>query len=420
MKTFKKITAVTAALAIASAFAGCTPSIGSGTTEALTIGDKEIPAGVFIYYTMQGFNEAQSIIQTNTGEMPEVKDVKNSNIDSIDSSDWIQNKATDYCAGYAGILEEFEAIGGTLTAEDIDSAEEMADYYYYQDARLEENGVSLDSMKKIAESTYMEQAIFEHYYGFEGEKGCSEDELKDYFDENFARVKYVSISLLDEAGEKVAPDKEKELRKLAENYAKQVNKKSGELDKMHELDAVSEEYDEYVAAHTTTAEGEITTTTTTTTTAVDETTTTTTTDPYANERLIQKYTTTTTEAADENTLELETEAAETPAEESETDKETRLFNEYIFNELGKGEAKVYDYNENTIYIVMRGDLRERMTEDDYWTEDYILSLQSQRYYEEFTNYLDEKKNSLTVEKNKSAYRRYAPFKLNLETPSSAY
>lgn len=416
MKTFKKMTAVTAALAIASAFTGCTPSVGSGTTEALTIGGREIPAGVFIYYTMQGFSEAQSIIQTNTGEVPEIKDVKNSNIDSIDSSDWIQNKATEYCAGYAGILDEFEAIGGTLTAQDLDDAEEMANYYYMQDARIEENGVSLDSMKKIAESTYMEQAIFEHYYGFEGEKGCSEEELKDYFDENYARVKYVSISLLDEVGEKVAPDKEKELRKLAENYAEQVNKKSGELNKMHELDAVSEEYDEYVAAHTTTAEGATTTTTTTTTTAADETTTTTTTDPYANERLIQKYTTTTTEAADENTLELETETTE--AEETEEDKNSRLFNEYVFNELGKGEAKVYDYSEDTIYVVMRGDLRERMTEDDYWTEDYVLSLQSQRYYEEFIDYLDEKKNSMTIEKNKSAYRRYAPFKLNLETTST--
>lgn len=420
MKTFKKITAVTAALTIATAFTGCTPSVGSGTTEALTIGDKEIPAGVFIYYTMQGFSEAQSIIQTNTGEMPEVKDVKNSNIDSIDSNDWIQNKATEYCADYAGILHEFGAIGGNLTAEDIDSAEEMANYYYYQDARLEENGVSLDSMKKIAESTYMEQAIFEHYYGFEGEKGCSEEELKDYFDENFARVKYVTISLLDESGTKVAPDKEKELRKLAENYAKQVNKKSGELNKMHELDAVSEEYDEYVAAHTTTAEGATTTTTTTTTTAADETTTTTTTDPYANERLIQKYTTTTTEAADEDTLELETETTEAEAEESETDKNTRLFNEFVFNELGLGEAKVYEYSEDTLYVVMRGDLRERMTEDDYWSEDYILNLQSTRYYEEFIKYLDEKTSGLTVEKNKSAYRRYAPFKLNLETTSSAY
>ena len=414
MNKIKRITAVTAALTLASTLGACTPSVGSGSTSALTVGEKEIPSGIFIYYTMQGFSEAQSVVMGQNSEATEVKDIKNSNIDSIDSSVWIQNKATEYCADYAGIVHEFEAIGGQLSAEDLDSAEEMANYYYTQDPRIAENGVSLDSMKKIAESTFMEQNIFQHYYGFEGEKGCSEEELKDYFDENFARVKYVSISLADDEGNKVAPDKERELRKLADTYAEQVNKKTGDLNKMHELDAVSDEYDEYVAANTTTAPGETTTvtTTTTTTTAADETTTTTTTDPYANERLIQKQAS--TEAADTTeTAETETETTET-VEETEAEKNTRLFNEYIFNELGLGKAEVYQYDDTTLYVIMRADLRERMTEDDYWSEDYILNLQSVRYYDEFIKYLDEKTDALEIVKNKSAYRRYEPFKLQLE------
>lgn len=415
MKNFKKITAVTTALTLTTALAGCTPSVGSGTTNALTIGGKEIPAGVFIYYTMQGFSEAKSTIESQKGSAPEIKDMKNSSIGDVDTTDWIQNKATEYCSDYAGIVHEFEAIGGQLSVEDLDSAKEMAAYYFNQDPRLEENGVSLDSMIKIAESTFMEQQIFKHYYDFEGEKGCSEEELKDFFDENFARIKYVSISLKGEDGEKVAPDKEKELRKLVDDYAKQVNKKSKELDKMHELDVVSEKYDEYVAAHTTTAEGETTTTTTATTTVSNETTTTTTTDPYANERLIQKQTTTT---KDENAVEIniETETTEETEEpqENETEKNTRLFNEFVFSKLEKNKAVVYEFSDDTIYVVMRGDLRERMTKDDYWTDDYILNLQSVRYYDEFVEYLDGKTAELTVEKNKSAYRRYAPFKLNLE------
>lgn len=410
MKTIKKITAVTAAVTVASSLAGCTPSIGSGTSTAVTIGGHDIPAGVFIYYTLQGFSEASSIIQTENGTAPEIEDVRNSNIDEIDSTSWIQNKATEYCTDFAGIIHEFEAINGELSKEELDEAVEMAEYYYSMDPRLAENGVSLDSMKAIAESTYMEQAIFQHYYGFEGEKGCSEEELKDYFDENFARIKYVSIDLKDENGEKVSPDKERELRKLAEDYAKQVNAKSGDLNKMHELDAVSEAYDEYVAENTTTASGETTVTTTTTTTTAAETIATTTTDPYANERLIQKQGSTTAAASTEGT-ETETETAEETAEE----KNTRLFNDFIFNELETGKAEVYYYSDDMIYVVLRADLRERMTEDDYWSEDYILNIQSVRYYDEFIKYLDEKTNSLTVEKNKSAFRRYEPFKLELET-----
>ncbi len=404
MKTMKKITAVTAALTVASSLAGCSPSIGGGSQTAATIGGQEIPAGVFIYYTLQAYSEASSIIQGENATAPDADEIRNANIDEIDSTSWIQNKATEYCMDYAGLVTEFEAIGGELSAADKDEAAEMAEYYYSMDPRLALNGVSIDSMQAIAESTYMEQEIFKHYYGFEGEKGCSEEELKDYFDENFARIKYVSISLNDQDGNKVDAAKEKKLRNMAADYVKQVNAKTGELAKMHEMDAVSEDYDEYVAANTTTAVGETTTATTTTTTAA--VTTTTTTDPYANERLIQKYTTT---AAGSSSTETETETAE----ESETDKNTRLFNEYIFNDLKAGKAEIYEFSEDTIYVVLRADLRDRMTEDDYWSEDYITQIQSVKYYDEYIKYLDEKTNALETERNKSAYRRYEPFKLEL-------
>ncbi len=404
MKTMKKITAVTAALTVASSLAGCSPSIGGGSQKAATIGGQEIPAGVFIYYTLQAYSEASSIIQGDSETAPEADEIRNANIDEIDSTSWIQNKATEYCMDYAGLVTEFEAIGGELSAADKDEAAEMAEYYYSMDPRLAANGVSLDSMKAIAESTYMETEIFKYHYGFDGEKGCSEDELKDYVDDNFARIKYVSISLKDQNGEKVDAAKEKELRKMADDYVKQVNAKTGDLKKMHEMDAVSEDYDEYVAANTTTAVGE-TTTTTTTTTTVDNTTTTT--DPYANERLIQKATTTTAAAS------TGTETTTETAEESETDKNTRLFNEYVFNDLKAGKAEVYEFSEDTIYVVLRADLRERMTEDDYWSEDYIAQFQSVKYYDEYIKYLDEKTNALETERNKAAYRRYEPFKLEL-------
>ena len=404
MKTLKKIAAVTAALTVASSFAGCSPSIGGNSQNAATIGEQEVPAGVFIYYTLQAYSEASSIIQGDSETAPEADEIRNANIDEIDSTSWIQNKATEYCKDYAGLVTEFEAIGGKLSSEDIDEAAEMAEYYYSMDPRLASNGVSLDSMKAIAESTYMETEIFKYHYGFDGEKGCSEEELKDFVDDNFARIKYVSISLKNQDGEKVDSAKEKEIRAMAEDYVKQINSKTGDLKKMHEMDAVSEDYNEYVAANTTTAVGETTTTTTTTTTVAGETTTT---DPYANERLIQKATTTT--AAASTSTETTTEAAE----ESETDKNTRLFNEYVFNDLKAGKAVIYEFSEDTIYVVLRADLRERMTEDDYWSEEYITQFQSIKYYDEYIKYLDEKTNALEVNKNKTAYRRYEPFKLEL-------
>lgn len=412
MRKLKKTAVSAVSIALATAMVGCTPTIGSGTSTAMTVDGYDVPAGLFIYYTMQGYSEAANVLSKQNGTSPKVKDVKNTTIDSLDATDWIQNKATDYCVDFITVIKEFDEIGGELSQEDIDSAKDMAAYYFAQDSRIGDNGVSLDTMEKMALMSYKEQAVFKHYYGFGGTEGCSEEELKDYFDENFARVKYVSISLLDDEGEELGEDKQRELRKMAERYAQQVNRKTGELNRMHELDAVMEEYNEYLEHQTTAAEGETTETTTTTTavtTTTEENATTTTTNPYANERLLQKVTTTAdSEAGTMNNSETET------AEETDYEKASRLFSEFVFNELEMGKAEVYNYDENTIYVVLRADLRERMTEDDYWSEDYQNSLIEMRYYDTFVDMLDAKSELLSVEKNDKAFRRYEPFDLVLE------
>lgn len=411
MKKFNKISAAAVSIALAATMTGCTPTIGGGTSTAMSVDGYDVPAGLFIYYTMQGYSEAVNLLKEQNGSEPKLKDVKNAKIDSLDSSDWIQDKATDYCVDFITIIKEFDTIGGELSQEDIESAEEIAEYRFAQDKkRCDENGISFETFKSMVEMSYKEQAVFKHYYGYDGIEGCSEEELKDYFDENFARVKYVSISLVDDEGEALGEDEQRELRKMAEKYAQQVNKKSGDLNRMHELDAVKEDYEEYLAQQTTTAEGETTVTTTTTTTTTAENATTTTTNPYENERLLQKVTTSTTSADSTNDTDSTTETAE----ETDSEKESRLFSEFVFNELEMGKAEVYDYNDDTIYIVLRADLRERMTEDDYWSENYQDSLLEMRYYDTFIEMLDAKSEQLSVEKNSKSFKRYEPFDLVLE------
>ena len=415
MTPIKKITAALSAIAVAAGTFGCTPAVGSGSQVALTADGYEVKSGVFIYYTMQSYEEAVSVIKENKDDdsTPDMKEVKDSYIDEIESSDWIQDKAADYCKAFAAVKKEYDKIGGKLSSEDIAAAAEDAEYYFNSDPRNEQNGISIDSMKEIAENVYKEQEIFEHYYGFEGERGCSEDELKDYFDENFARVEYVSMSLKDSEGNALSEDDARKVRKLAEEYAAQVNKKTNSEDKMFEMDAISDQYDEYVAAQTTTSAEEAMMTQTTTTAAPDAEaeTTTTTTNPHANEMLLPKNTTTT--ASEEKSEETTTEAAE------ETDEDLYNFKEYVFNDLKMDTAEVYDYSEDEIYVVIRSDLRERMTADDLWSESYISQLQQYRYYDEFVKYMEEVADGMEVKRNKSAFRRYAPFKLVLETTETS-
>ena len=79
------------------------------------------------------------------------------------------------------------------------------------------------------------------------------------------------------------------------------------------------------------------------------------------------------------------------------------------------KAVVYEYDENTLYVLIRGDLRERMTEDDFWSDDYIYSLQLLRYNDDFVDYMEELADNIVPEKNTSSFKRYAPFKLDLSS-----
>lgn len=429
MMKFNKLVASAAAFALAATVVGCTPTIGKGTETAMNADGYDVSSGMFIFYTIQAYEDAASILQEKNGTAPTVKEVKNAHIDDIEASDWIQNKATEYCLTIAAIENEFNRIGGQLTSEELTEIDKVADGFVdsEQNSIYTKNGVGKESLKNVISATgsgsnyyggyeYMQKYIFDHYYGFEGEKGCSEEELKDYFDENFARVKYISINMTDENGEALGDDEKKKLRSKADEYAKEINNEKDIMDKMHRMDEMQEDYDEYVASMTTTAEGEETTTTTTTTTTTatetdeDGNVVTTTTDPYENERLVQRYTTTTADETEDES------ATTTTTTESDADKADREFKEYVFSDkLGMNKAEVYDYDENTIYVIIRGDLRERMTEDDYWSEDYIYNLQLLKYNDDFVDYLEKLSDSIVPQKNNSSFKRYEPFKLDLSS-----
>lgn len=416
MKKMKKIGAAVTALSMAATLASCSaPTIGAGTADALTVDNYEIPAGVFIFYTLSAYLEASDIIAegSETGTTPTVEEVEDSHIDNLTAKEWIQNKATDYCSEFVAVEREFEKINGELTSEDNETVESQLEQIE-QIAIYTSNGISDESAKAIFENECKRNHVFDYYYGFEGEKGMSEDELKDYFDENFARVKYITLSYLDAEGNELSESDKKEVRDLAEDYAERINDIDDTMEKLFELDAAQEDYDTYVEEKTAELQEEAgvattTTTTTTTTAAETTTTTTTTTDPYANESLVQKYTTTTTEESEDPAV------VTTTTTLSASDQSAINLNDYIFEELTElNKAVVFDDEENdAIYVVIRADLRERMTDDDLWSEDYIYGLQSMNYGEEFTDFITELAKTYTVKRNKSAYRRYSPFKLEL-------
>ncbi len=421
MNKLKKFVAGITTIALAATMASCSaPTIGAGSATAVTIDGYEVPAGVFLYYTISNYYSAQQILYSENGTAPTVKELKSSHIDNVEASEWIQNKATEYCTIWVAVEKEFDKIGGQLSDEEKEEIETNLDSALSGDNSMiyTENGISEDSLRLVLESEYKRDHVFDYYYGFESEKGCSEEELKDYFDENYARVKYIKLSTLDADGEELEASEKHEILKMAESYADEINKESKIEDKLAKADEIQEKYDEYEAEKKAEAEaaeaeanGETVTTTTTTTTTTNETTTTTTTDPHANERILPRVTTT---AASDN----EDNGAVTGTTTTTAPDTLAPLKNYIFDELEYDTAKVFEDEENdAVYVVIRADLKERMTDDDLWSEDYIKYMQSLRYEEDFQDYITELADGYTVNRNKSAYRRYDPFELYIETQS---
>ena len=426
MNKFNKFAAAAAAFALAAATTSCGApeaiTFGKGSQTALTVDGYDVPAGVFIYNEMYAYNTAKYELYAKNGTMPTLDDVKNATIKSMDASEWIQDQATEACRNYVANEKEFEKIGGELSAEDKAKVKDIL-ASSASDTSLSENGVGEESIRKIVENSYKADAVFEHYYGLGAEKGCSEDELKEYYQDKTTRVKYFAISFLDENGEKYGADETRKLNNMIDDYVKEINAEATNEKKLKKIDECEEEYNEYVEKRTQEAAEKAakeagqtvsTTTTTTTTTDKNETTTTTTTDPYANEVTITKYTTTTVDPEADS----ETTTTTTTPEQAAAQKAQKDYNEYVFNDLDYYKAVKYQYDDDTVYIVIRADIKERMTEDDLWSKENIDSLISERYYSDFQDMMKKIAEGYSIKKNNSAYKRYSPLSLELETKTN--
>lgn len=419
MKKINRFAAAAVSFALAATAAGCSApgavTIGNNTKNAVTIDGYEVPAGVFIAYELVAYNNAAYQCAASTNTEPSVDDVKKYHIEGTDSATWIQDQATEQCCQLVAIEKEFEKINGSLTDEELDqinesisSVPENTREYY------DKNGIGEESLKKVFSVSLKSNYIFDYYYGIGGPNGCTEEELKKYFVENNARVKYIEIKTADGEGNKYDEDTIHDLNKMADDFVNRINAEKDDEDKLDKMDELKEEYEEYAASLTTTVSGQTETTTTTTTTAASgssQSTTTTTTDPHANEKIVVKLTTTTA-AKDEEATTTE------PVEKTDAQKASEKLDEKIFGgDMPLYTAEKYQYDDNTIYVIIKADIEERMTDEDMWTDDIKEQLISQRYFSNYSEWIEEIAKGYSVDKNKSAYKRYAPFKLKLDEDS---
>ena len=143
----------------------------------------------------------------------------------------------------------------------------------------------------------------------------------------------------------------------------------------------------------------------TTTTTEEATTTTTTTTGYDKSK--EKILAVSTSAKEE-----ERSAAETTAAPTYTPCEL------VYNWALKEDAPLLKpeliEDEECWYIVIKMDIKDRMTSDDLWNANQIESTRQSLYYEDFQSLMEEWANNLEVTRNNKAFRRYKVLDLDIK------
>jgi len=441
MTLIKKATAILLSIVMIVSFSGC----GKSTSWAMKYGDFEARAGVLLYYQMQAYNEA---LDKASKENPELdtadsKAVKALNFDGVPIKEWINNQVSDNLRKYLAVQSKFDEYGLSLTDDEVSEVDENLEMYwsyFEQNGNMfSKNGIGKESYRDVMTLTYKSNALFKHFYAKGGLEEYPEEDLENYYKDNYARVKYIALNLTDSAGSEYDQTKKDEVKKMAEDYIKRAKK--GE-----EFDTLINEYNEYYQAlsaeNTDDENAELSTnsleelTEETTTTESEEDTEATATsileesDDSSETTTIKDEdddtVTTIEETEDDTVTTTEDETDEAIASEENTDpyvneqiiakgkddsyNPSQVVNEAIFNDAKvDGDPIFVEDKENLkYYVVVRLDIMER---EDLWTDEYKVSLLLEILGDEYDEKLLSFATLEAINRNERAFKRYDPFNL---------
>ena len=230
-KNIKRLAAAAAAAAITASLAGC----GENAKYCAVSGTEQIPAGVYIYYLVSAYSDAQSrMTETDT-------DVFATTVEDKPAATWMSDTAREDLTEYAAIENKFNEYGLSLTKEQTENAKSMVEsmWTYYGDY-YENYGISEDSFRKTYQNMLKSGMIFDNIYGEGGERAVSDEELRTYLRENFAKTNYIKFDLVDFEGTALDDTAKAERRAEAESYLERA--KNGE-----DMNTLSAEYTDHVA-----------------------------------------------------------------------------------------------------------------------------------------------------------------------------
>ena len=200
----KKLAAACLAAALSLSLASC----GGDTSWTYRSGEYTVTSGMYVGLSIDALNAAAAVEGYDSTKSPFDQDLEGS-----DGSKWVQAKANSLAKEYLAVENEFANRGLTLSEEDQVAIDQQVEFYWTtfgMGTIYEEEGCNETSFTNLMTNSYKRSLLFESIYGEGGEKEVPETELTDYFQENYAKGIYITLSLTDSEGNSLDLDEVKE------------------------------------------------------------------------------------------------------------------------------------------------------------------------------------------------------------------
>ena len=187
-------------------------SCSTSQTYPLTIDGEQIRAGIYIFEQQAAINAAKDKIAE---EQPDLDtsgadfDFTKQTVEGKSFTDWVNEKAVEYCVDYIAEKRLFAENGLSLTAEQNKSVKDNVnalwdeENYYAQvlygtssvGEYFEKLGVGRQSFRDLQEASEMREVLFDHFYGEGGSLAATADEINAKLESDYAAVAYFSYDL---------------------------------------------------------------------------------------------------------------------------------------------------------------------------------------------------------------------------------
>lgn len=230
MSLFKKIVAGITVAALTVSLTAC----GGDTSWAYKDNNATVTSGLYLYYLTQATSQAESQVELQDKE---TVFTKGKEIDGKSTTDWIKEETEKACKQYLAVEAQFKELGLELTDEDQETIDQQVDYYYPsfdQYYMFSARGIGESSYRLSVENNIKYSKLFEKYYKAGGIEEVSESEMKTFFQDNYAKVKVVTLNKTNSStGQALSEEEITALKETADGYVKRINEDGESIDTIY-------------------------------------------------------------------------------------------------------------------------------------------------------------------------------------------